>query len=207
MVTNSVLRIAGVCLLTVVLFSCKKDFKAESETTLNKSVSSDKQVKRAYHDNFDTYYQFIPDIQGGWTPPNPGPAWYPGGGEGHATHVGNAGTYFNQYATLAPTGLVTAHAPVTMFFATELQAFNLPSNVGSVVFDDKGNAIWFSSLQTGGSQATPVSPTRVNFTATLDIVGGNGKFSNATGQVIINGFFNPQDQQDAGYSQDGWIAY
>jgi hypothetical protein len=118
--------------------------------------------------------------------------------------MGNASTYFNQYASFGPTGLTTSAAPVTMFFATQLAPFNVPSNVSSIVFDDKGNSVWFQSV---GTQTMPVSPTRVNFTGTNNIVGGTGKFAGATGQVTVNGYFNPQDQQDASFWQNGWIRY
>lgn len=196
-------------LLTFVLFfsSCQKETTAPNSTEeqANAFEANREPVNRAWRDSFDTWYQFIPDLANGWTPPNPAPAWYPGGGDGNATHMGNASTYFNQYATLGPTGLTTSFAPVTMFFATQLAAFNVPATVGSIVFDDKGNSVWFRVV--GSTQATPVSPTRVNFTGTNNIVGGTGKFAGATGQVTINGYFNPQNQQDASFWQNGWISY
>jgi hypothetical protein len=200
--------VAAVVLLFVSLVtfnSCQKEtIQSPAEEAASAAKASRKPVTRAWRDSFDTWYQFVPDIAGGWTPPNPAPAWYPGGGDGNATHMGNASTYFNQYASFGPTGLTTSAAPVTMFFAAQLASFSVPSTVSSIVFDDKGNSVWFRSA---GTQAIPVSPTRVNFTGTNNIVGGTGKFAGATGQVTINGYFNPQDQQDASFWQNGWIRY
>ena len=64
--------------------------------------------------------------------------------------------------------------------------------------------IWFR--QTSNS-STPISEVRINFTGTSDIIGGTGNFSGATGEITFNGFFNPQDQQDASVWDHGWIKY
>jgi hypothetical protein len=203
---TTVVAVVALLFVSMVTFnSCQKEtIQSPAEEAASAAKASRKPVTRAWRDSFDTWYQFVPDIAGGWTPPNPAPAWYPGGGDGNATHMGNASTYFNQYATFGPTGLTTSAAPVTMFFAAQLAPFNVPSNVSSIVFDDKGNSVWFRSA---GTQAIPVSPTRVNFTGTNNIVGGTGKFAGAAGEVTINGYFNPQDQQDASFWQNGWIRY
>lgn len=204
-ITTGVASIVLPLLLIITISSCQKETTAING--MNEEIATaanNGPVTRAYRDSFDTWYQFVPDILGGWTPPNPAPAWYPGGGDGNATHFGNASTYFNQYASFGPTGLTTSHAPVTMFFGVPLASFNVPANVGSIVYDNKGNSVWF---QSAGTQALPAGPTRVNFTGTNNIVGGTGKFAGATGQVTINGYFNPQNQQDASYWQNGWISY
>jgi hypothetical protein len=204
-ITTTVAGIVLPLLLIITVSSCQKETTAING--LNEEIATaanNGPVTRAYRDSFDTWYQFVPDIAGGWTPPNPAPAWYPGGGDGNATHVGNASTYFNQYASFGPTGLTSSAAPVTMFFGAQLASFSVPSNVSTIVFDDKGNSVWF---QSAGTQTMPVSPTRVNFTGTNNIVGGTGKFAGATGEVTINGYFNPQNQQDASFWQNGWIRY
>lgn len=202
------------CAVFFTTAGCSEDFTNEtvaltSDENSISSRSSNDPVRRAYRDNFDTWYNFFPDIAGGWDPENPAPfpAWYPGGGEGNATHVGNAKAYFNQYVTFIPPNIVSLHAPVTMYFADELEdaGYNdIPDEVGSIVIDDKGNSIWFHATS---NTATPVGPTRVEFTGVNLIIGGTGKFEGATGEVTLNGYFNPQDQQDAGFWQDGWIAY
>jgi hypothetical protein len=204
-ITTTVAGIVLPLLLIITVSSCQKETTAING--LNEEIATaanNGPVTRAYRDSFDTWYQFVPDIAGGWTPPNPAPAWYPGGGDGNATHFGIASSYFNQYASFGPTGLTSSAAPVTMFFAAQLASFSVPSNVSTIVFDDKGNSVWF---QSAGTQTMPVSPTRVNFTGTNNIVGGTGKFAGATGQVTVNGYFNPQNQQDASFWQNGWIRY
>ncbi len=162
-------------------------------------------LRRPYKDLHDTWYNFVPGP--GWMAPNPFPAWYPGGGTGNATHMGKVSTYFNQYVVFDPPNIVSLHAPVTMFFAAELAAAgytDIPSDVGSIVFDKKGNSIWFQTLS---NTAIPIGPTRVEFYGINQIIGGTGKFEGATGETSLSGYFNPQDQQDASFQQEGWIEY
>ena len=195
---------------TILTVSCRKESGSITEDDIiQSSAKRSKPIQRAYRDSFDTWYQFIPDIANGWDPANPTPflAWYPGGGDGHATHIGNAKTYFNQYIPFNPPLFSSVPAPVIMFFSSQLSTAGftgIPSDVSSIVYDDKGNSIWFH--QTSNS-STPVSEVRINFTGTLNIIGGTGKFSGATGDVNFNGFFNPQDQQDASVWSNGWISY
>lgn len=190
----------------VVLPSCQKQFDTNDNSNVEEiaTARNDQPVTRAYRDSFVTWYNFVPDFANGFNGTAPAPGWFPGGGPGNATHMGKCSSYFNQYATIGQTGLVTASAPVTMFFGQQLAAFDVPSSVNSIVLDDKGNAIWFHLLY---SQTTPVSPARINFHGESEIVGGNGKFAGATGHVTLNGYFNPQDQQDASFWNNGWIRY
>lgn len=205
----------ALCAYSFCLSSCSQEdelisnYKSGSSIDQIQFLDAKAPVRRAYKDNFNTWYNFVPDIPGGWDPMNPAPfpAWYPGGGEGNATHMGNCHTYFNQYVTFIPPNVVSLHAPVTMFFAVQLAAAGytgIPDNVGSIVYDDKGNSIWFHAE---GVTSVPVSPIRVEFSGTNFIVGGTGKFAGATGEVSIAGYFNPQNQQDAGFHQEGWIQY
>lgn len=166
-------------------------------------------VRRAYRDSFDTWYNFEPNFAGGWDPTD-GPylAWYPGGGVGNVTHMGKASTYFNQYLPFTPPNFATIPAPVNMFFDDELTQAGypgIPSTVQYITFDTKGNSVWFWGE--GNTVSTFISPTRVEFTGTSTIVGGTGKFAGATGQVTLNGYFNPGDQQDASVWTNGWIQY
>jgi hypothetical protein len=193
------------CLFSSVFYSCQKETTLKptaEEEIMSTAAHINQPVTRAYRDSFATHYWFVPDA--GFIPPVPAPGWFPGGGEGNATHIGKCSAYFNQYATLGATGLTTASAPVTMFFAQELAGYNVPSSVNSIVLDDKGNTIWFHLLY---SQTTPVNPIRIDFYGESEIVGGNGKFAGATGHVTLNGYFNPQDQQDAAFWNNGWIKY
>ena len=170
--------------------------------------ASQSAVTRAYRDSFDTWYRFVPDIANGWTPDfGPSKAWYPGGGDGNAAHLGKCHTFFNQYVPFNPPSISSVPAPVTQFFGGELTAAgltNIPANVSTITYDDNGNAVWF--YQTS-SVTTPESSTRLNFVATADIIGGSGKFEGATGSITINGYLNPTDPSDAGFWSSGSIKY
>lgn len=196
-------------IISVLVTGCKKEDLSQASMQVASSAKADHKLKRAYKDRFDTWFQFVPDFANGWDPQNPTPflAWYPGGGSGNATHMGNAQIYFNQYVPFNPPYFSSVHAPVNLFFATELSAAGLGSlsnDVSSIVFDGKGSSIW---LHQASNATTPVSDSRIEFTGTSAIIGGSGKFEGATGEVNLQGYFNPQNQQDAAVSSDGWIMY
>ena len=137
----------GVLILFAVT-SCQKEIdqpansRQETVSSLEKSP-----VSRPYKDHFDTWYQFVPDIEGGWTPDfGPLKAWYPGGGEGTGTHIGKSHTYFNQYVPFNPPSVSSVAAPVNQFFSYQLALAGLteiPAYVSTITFDDSGNSIWF----------------------------------------------------------------
>lgn len=195
------------------VYSCQKEKtmvqppNEENIEEANAVVSARNNQRRPFKGTFTTFYNFIPDVANGWTPPNPAPAWYPGGGSGNLTHLGNSNTFFNQYAVLGPTGLQTVAASVNMFFANELSTagLNVPNNVTTIFFAGNGRSIWCEAI--GASATVPVSPTRIEFTAQLKIIGGTRQFSCAKGEVTLYGYFNPQNNQDAGFEVDGWIKY
>jgi hypothetical protein len=197
-------------LFLILIASCQKeDLVQPSQTRQNSlTISKNLPVSRIYKDNFETWYQFVPDVEGGWTPDfGPSKAWYPGGGEGTGTHIGLSHTYFNQYVPFNPPSISSIPAPVTQFFSNELALAGLtgiPGDVSTIIYDDFGNSIWFHQTS---STTTPESETRLNFIATADIVGGTGKFEGATGSTVIHGWLNPLDQSDAGFASDGNIVY
>lgn len=162
---------------------------------------------RPLNGQFQTSYSFIPDIEHGWTPPNPAPAWYPGGGGGALTQLGNCATFFNQYASLGPAGLTTVGAPVNQFFSSQLglAGLQVPAAVTTIFYTSSGKSIWCQAI--GASSTQPVSPTRIEFITQLKIIGGTGRFHSAEGQASLKGFFNPQNTEDAGFTVDGWIEY
>jgi len=194
--------------MILTLISCQKDIKDISPTNSELVTGkSHEPVTRAYRDSFEAELNYIPDFNGGYVQTNPySHVWWPGSGDGNATHMGNVSAYFNQY-TIRTSGIIYMfHSPATMFFPTELQAFNVPQNVSLVVVDGKGNSVWFRNSPEG-FPSTPVSPTKIIFNGTMIIAGGSGKFSGATGETSFHGFFNPQNLQECSFWQNGWIQY
>lgn len=150
----------------------------------------------AYQEKFTNSISLIPDT--GFTFETPFPAFYPGTGVGNATYLGKAYSFINQRAQLSTEGPITVGAPVTMFFSKELAELgltNIPDEVSSLTTDGKGNTIYFKNIL---NVTTPVSETRINFTADVEIIGGTGKFETATGQGKVVGFYNPQSETGAG---------
>jgi hypothetical protein len=162
-----------------------------------------------------------------------GTSFFPGGGTGNATHMGNIRNYFNQlvYSSSyegAPLGSVAApvrNIPSYPFLGplpliqpgdfTELAALNtslqIPETiqgkiVNSVIYNKKGDAVFTSSI-TGIGGTFPISATRIGFNGKALIVGGRGKFANAVGEIDFQGSFSLTDPNDAEYSAEGWISY
>lgn len=120
-------------------------------------------------------------------------AYYPGTGKGNSTHMGKALTFINQLAQVGPNGdLETIAVPVTKFFSNELSALGLtsiPDEVSSITTDGKGNSVWFKSIS--NQVVFNATGTRADFKAVVEIIGGTGKFENASGSGDVVGFFNP----------------
>lgn len=207
---SSILLIFMLGMLSLQFSSCTKEALPGSKIKpgISPAKMERKNVWRAYRDSFNTNYFVVPDFANGAGPEtNYLPAWFPGSGIGNATHMGKANCFFNQYTSFGPGGISSVPAPVTMFFAAELAAAgitNVPDYVNSITFDKQGNSIWF---QGGQTTTTPVGPTRINFSGTNTIVGGTGKFENATGSVSLSGYFNPVDQTDASFYTEGKILF
>ncbi len=163
-------------------------------------------------------------------------AHFPGGGKGNATYLGDCSEYFNQltYNTSGsplepPLGSVAAPvaevpgypvigAPLPLIQAGDfnplafaVSSLYIPPSVqnkivNTVVYNKKGDAIFLSAI-TGSGATFPISATKVGFNGKALIVTGRGKFRNAIGEVVYNGYFNVVDANDAEYNADGWIAY
>ncbi|HVG15530.1 MAG TPA: hypothetical protein VM935_11235 [Chitinophagaceae bacterium] len=194
-------------------------------------------VKKPFQLREKTFYRISPKI------PEPivingvtytGTAFFPGGGTGTATHMGNIKTYFNQqvYSAAAeqpPLGSIAApvkDVPGYMVLGgplpliqkgefAELAALNtilqIPASVqgkiiNQVTYNTKGDAV-FTSAITGSGATFPLSETRVGFNGKAVIVGGRGKFANAVGEIDYNGSFSLVNPNDAEYNADGWISY
>lgn len=184
-------------------------------TNSSESVLKQSPVTRGFRDSFEIWLSFKPNIPGGWVPANPNSlVWWPGYGKGNVTHMGKGSCYFNQYTVRQPSGDVYMFSrPVTMFFGTELQAYNVPPEVCAVIYDDKGNSVWLQNDPAGVPSST-VSATKITFSGGMYIIGGTGKFSGATGEVMLNGYFDPSPLATNPYAllkgslwHNGWIRY
>src|SRR6187549_1481582 len=90
-----------------LLLSCQKEVNSPSKKDAElKKAEATRPVWRAYKDSFDTYYFVVPDFAKGAGPAtNFLPAWFPGAGNGNATHMGKAKCFFNQYTSFGPDGI------------------------------------------------------------------------------------------------------
>ncbi|RNI29026.1 hypothetical protein [Rufibacter latericius] len=164
-------------------------------------------------------------------------AYLPGGGTGTATDMGSITTFFNQLAYTSdatvpqpvPVGTLPASVsliptlpvlggPLPLIQAGDFAALTsadawlqMPATdasgrvINSVIFNGSGDALF--TTPTSPSIITPVSATRLNLSGKLAVVGGRGKFANATGELDLTVFFNPTNPNDAGYNVEGWIEY
>lgn len=202
------------------------------------SCKRDKDIhKRAFQVRTSTFYRVSP------THPIPltingtdyvGFAYFPGGGTGNASHMGNCSTFFNQlsYGTspqAPPAGSIPVPlvdvinypitgAPLPLIQAGDFSALssavsslNIPSSIynkiiNQVIYNKKGDAIFISAIS-GSGGTFPISPTTVGFNGKALITNGRGKFNNAVGEIDYSGYFNITNPNDAAYNADGWIDY
>lgn len=157
---------------------------------------------RDYADHFNTTSTVTNFVFANGLEAPPTSADDPGSGDGVVNVMGNAHTNFNSHITFATLARTPVH--LKSAFPDLAVRFNLPeSMVNAIVYDDKGNSIWFRG--TGGSAAS-TSPTTVAFSVQSDIVGGTGKFEGANGKTTSTGKFNLATQT-AEYSTVGKIRY
>ena len=156
------------------------------------------------------------------------------GGDGNATAMGNIKSYANTLAygtnvKAPPSGAIGAPVneipgypilggPLPLIQSGDfdglpaiLAEFNVPANVlGNVInlvlYNNKGDALFFSNIPGTGTSST-ISSTVGGYTNETLILGGAGKFIHATGELHNTGQFSfiaPYDGQD---NYDGWIIY
>lgn len=218
----SFLRSAFLISCFSVALGCQKEMRIsgsnqeQSFATESNKTSTQKAVTRAYRDSFDVALGFMPDLQGGWTWADPdAPAWYPGTGNGNATHMGNVKTYFNTHTLRVEGTVMVYHARVGRFFATQVGQFNIhpEDEVSAVHYDDKGNSIWFK-IAPEGLHSWHIDQTHVAMEGKMLIVGGTGKFAGATGETDFHAAFDQASWdstsktfKDASIWQNGWIQY
>lgn len=151
-----------------------------------------KAADRNYSERFQNSLFMIPGP--GYVEGRPDNAFYPGKGVGNSTHMGKSLTFINQLTQFGPNGLETIAAPVTTIFGDELAAIglkNIPLEVSSITTDGKGNSVWFKSIS--NQVVFNATGTRADFKAVVEIIGGTGKFENASGSGDVVGFFNPSN--------------
>jgi hypothetical protein len=210
MKTLSILKVALPITGISFLFGCQKEISGiPTENSLNSfaTTSLNKTHQHLLKGEYDARYNFVPDIEAGWVAPNPAPAWYPATGEGHLNLLGQSRAFASLHTTFGANGIEGLAAPVNMFFSRELNELDItiPDAVGIIFFDKQGNSIWARGQ---GGSINLVSPTRATFGGDVQILGGTGKFANATGQFFLSGYFNPQNNEEAGLEIfDGAIVY
>lgn len=202
-------QIIALVVVMVYFTSCGKEEitnqgNAALEQGSNEANYGKAQAARPYYESFTAISNITPTASG---------VFNPGWGTGSARHMGTAKMCFNQQVIFAmingqPTPIGSVAAPVNQFYAAELATVGItvPNTVSSITYDNFGNSVWFTS--TTGTSLSPVSATRVNFTANLQIIGGSGRYAGASGTTLMNGYFNPQDpNQAAVISTGGTIIY
>lgn len=200
-----VFRLAVFITAVSFTFGCQKEslslneFSADNATQRADNNIKSPQEHKLKGEYTAGYYSFVPDMTAGYTIPNPAPGWYPGVATvGHLNLLGKSQAFVNMYATFGPSGLQGSPAPLNLFFSNELNALGItvPDAVAVILFDKHGNSIWARAI--GTIPIIPESETRVTFNIDAEILGGTGKFANATGNFYSEGYFNPQNTNDVG---------
>jgi len=213
-------RIIALLLLVGLLPSCKKDIE-----------------KKPFNLTSNTFYRISP------IEPVPlvvnevtyvSTAFFPGGGPGTASYIGEMNTYFNQQvysesAEAPPLGSVAA--PVTDIpsypllvgplaliqagdftdLASIISSLRLPESihgkiVSTIIYNSRGDAVFLSAISGAGS-TFPISETVVGFNGKALITGGRGRFANAIGEIDYEGRFSVVNPNDANYNAEGWIDF
>lgn len=211
--------IFGSALLTAAMtlfMGCQKEVLSSNVTdadlaSLSKPTGNKLQEHKLKGEYTAGSYDFYPDMAAGYVEGNPAPGWYPGTlTEGHLNMLGKSQGFVNMYASFGPNGLQGTPAPLNLYFASAIQDLGivLPNNVAIIFYDKLGNSIWARGAGAEFIPIVPESPTRVTFSGHSEILGGTGKFANASGEFIISGFFNPQNTHEVGVTiEDGKIIY
>lgn len=196
---------SGLSLISaIILSSCVGEVEAPAINVLAKSIEQSaevipggenlrKSVEFNYSEKFNNQLFQMP--YGGEN--RLAVAYFPGKGQGMANRMGKSTSFINQLAIIdAATGdLITVDAPVTQFFAEDLEILGLtgiPDEVSSLTTDGKGNAIWFRNIK---NVTNSINDTLTEFQAEVEVIGGNGRFAGSKGHGMVKGTFNPLSGQ------------
>lgn len=236
-------------LFFVALFtSCKKETGSFQSGPghnyeLNVTAGEVENMKRVkdvpFTVNLDTWYRFAPSNE--TTRKFKGTTYYimgyfPGGGEGTVSVLGNAKNLFNQLA-YSDAPVTPTSTPVGSFNAPAIDALNYPVTGAPLPLIQNGdfnalsayhqsynfpakyhgktvNSILFNddgdAIYTSaveGVGGTQLSYPIVSFWGKGLIVGGRGQFSNAKGEFNFSGTFSLANPDDATYTAQGTISY
>ncbi|WP_299708010.1 hypothetical protein [uncultured Pontibacter sp.] len=191
----SIFKAALLTVFIPFLIGCEKEPLTELQVSAESELGKGKQVERPFKGRMVTSTILIGDEEAGWTEGDLLPAWFLGSGEGNATHIGKFNAYFSQYGI--PVGVNEAQvvgAPVTMFFTDELSALFTPAEialmaeleVSVVIYDKHGNSIWSARVPVTRNLILD-DASRVEVYQELVIVGGTGRFAEASGSYILSG--------------------
>jgi hypothetical protein len=214
--------LVAVLFIASIATSCKKDRDIK---------------KREFEVRTKTWYRVaptapVPVVVNGTT--YSGFNYFPGGGTGTATYMGEVSNYFTQLAygispEAPPLGSVSTPlrdvpsypilgGPLPLIqpgdfsdLAKLIQQLQIPAQVdhhiiNSVLNNSKGDAIFLTAL-TGTSRIVPLSATVAGFSGKGLILGGRGKFTHAVGEFDFSGYFSLVNPNDAEYNAKGWISF
>jgi hypothetical protein len=196
----SALALAGMALV----YSCQKEYAFKSASDESSAVISisNKPVQ--------IQHMLIGEFYGSWhldVTARPYPYVY-GTTEGHANFIGKAKAIYNSgyggdIATFADVTAVPQLSNSLALMGYDTAALN-HANVSFIMLDDHGNSIWATL---GDGTYGDRNVLRRPFALHLTIVGGTGRFENASGSYILTGYYNQQDENDLSSKLNGVIRF
>lgn len=215
--------------VSLLASACSKEVALEPEfneqSLRGKPSKTEAPVSKQFRMSAKTWYR-INNTPSASVPEVPGAVSFanlPGAGSGTALNMGNIGTWFNQLA-FSPTGEApwtgTVAAPLVeastypqdglRSVTSVINWLQLPTSINgnviwSVVYNAGGDAVFLA--MSGPSTSVVESDGKISFSGDGIIVGGRGKFENASGTYHFTGYLNPNDLNDGEYAIDGSISY